>query len=92
MADTSHIRMPHLTALDGLRGVAVATVVTDHLITSLLLCERGMKGRLDLKGYFVRRLRSLAPAILAMLGIYALVAAQLAEAVNIQTHGLWLLA
>lgn len=117
MADTSHIRMPHLTALDGLRGVAVAAVVTYHLspsllpggflgvdlffvlsgflITSLVLRERKMKGRLDLKGFYVRRLRRLAPALLAViaaLGVYALVAAQPAEAVRIRTHGLWSLA
>jgi peptidoglycan/LPS O-acetylase OafA/YrhL len=79
----------YLRALDGLRALAVASVVLFHagvtelrggflgvdtffvlsgfLITSLLLTERLAHGRIDLRHFWIRRVRRLLPALLAML-------------------------
>jgi peptidoglycan/LPS O-acetylase OafA/YrhL len=81
-------RIPHLPALDGLRGLALAGVLLFHadgllvggylgvdlffvlsgyLITSLLVCEHAQTGRIDLGAFWLRRVRRLFPALLAML-------------------------
>jgi peptidoglycan/LPS O-acetylase OafA/YrhL len=108
--------MPHLRALDGLRGVAVAAVVVYHLdpgvlpggflgvdmffvlsgflIASLVVRERQGTGRLDLRNFYVRRLRRLTPALLlviAAMGIYGLVAASPGELERLRVQGLWTL-
>lgn len=84
----------HLAGLDGLRAIAVLSVVFYHLnlsgffpggflgvdifftlsgflITSLLLREQEASGRIDLKGFYLRRFRRLAPAMLAVIGVCA---------------------
>lgn len=80
-------RLPHIAALDGLRGVAVGAVLCFHagfswasggflgvstfftlsgfLITSLLLAESDATGTVDLRAFWVRRVRRLLPASLA---------------------------
>ncbi len=81
------VRIPHLPALDGLRGAAVTAVLAFHLgvtrggylgvdlfftlsgylITTLLVAEWRVRGRIDLKRFWVRRARRLLPAMLLVL-------------------------
>ncbi|MDU4704254.1 MAG: acyltransferase, partial [Corynebacterium sp.] len=75
-------RIRRVPGIDGLRGLAVATVVIYHyfdnvlpggyigvdiffvlsgfLITSLLVRERAVTGRINLKDFWLRRLRRIA--------------------------------
>ncbi|MEE6178943.1 acyltransferase family protein [Mycobacterium sp. 050134] len=50
----------------GFIGVDVFFVLSGFLITSLLLDELGRTGRIDLKGFWVRRARRLLPALVLM--------------------------
>ncbi|TDY06145.1 peptidoglycan/LPS O-acetylase OafA/YrhL [Mycolicibacterium litorale] len=50
----------------GFLGVDVFFVLSGFLITSLLLDELGRTGRVDLRGFWIRRARRLLPALLAM--------------------------
>jgi len=58
----------------GFLGVDVFFVLSGFLITSLLLDELGRTGRVDLRGFWIRRARRLLPALLAM--VLAVVAAR----------------
>ncbi|WP_250033812.1 acyltransferase family protein [Paractinoplanes maris] len=51
----------------GFLGVDTFFVLSGFLITSLLLAERRRTGRIDLIRFWVRRIRRLLPALLAML-------------------------
>jgi peptidoglycan/LPS O-acetylase OafA/YrhL len=51
----------------GFLGVDLFFVLSGYLITGLLLTEYAKRGRIDLLGFWVRRLRRLAPALLLVL-------------------------
>lgn len=51
----------------GFLGVEVFFVVSGYLITSLLIEEQARSGRIDLKGFWIRRARRLLPALITML-------------------------
>lgn len=51
----------------GFIGVEVFFVVSGFLITSLMIDEQSMKGKIDLKQFWIRRFRRLMPALLTML-------------------------
>jgi peptidoglycan/LPS O-acetylase OafA/YrhL len=70
-----HARAPLVPG--GYVGVDVFFVLSGFLITSLLLAELDATGRIDLAGFWRRRLLRLAPALLAMLAAYVLVAPRL---------------
>ncbi len=91
----------HRNCLDGIRGLAVLTVVFFHLelgwmrggylgvdvffvlsgflISTLLIREWTKHGRIDLKGFWVRRARRLLPAMLVVLAAVAAFAVFLAQ-------------
>lgn len=57
----------------GMQGVTVFFVLSGYLITHLLLNEFDASGRIDFKGFWVRRLRRLVPATVAVVvGVAAL--------------------
>ncbi len=68
-----HLGAPWLPG--GYLGVSVFFTLSGFLITSLLLAERADTGRIDVRAFYVRRLRRLLPASLVCLtGIAVLVA------------------
>ena len=84
-------------ARGGFLGVSLFFTLSGFLITSLILAEHGDDGRIDLRAFWVRRLRRLMPA--ALLGlvlalgttVVAVPAAQRAAAVtDIQAALIWL--
>jgi len=75
----------------GWLGVDLFFVLSGFLITSLLLEERGARGRVSLSGFWSRRARRLLPALFLMLagvGVYALVFAAPSELSQIRSDGL----
>ena len=58
-------------AQGGLQGVTVFFVLSGYLITHLMLVEHDGTGRIDLKDFWVRRLRRLMPAIVAVIVVTA---------------------
>ncbi|SFU84907.1 acyltransferase family protein [Alicyclobacillus macrosporangiidus] len=52
----------------GLLGVGVFFVLSGYLITDLLVAEWRRTGRLDLRGFWMRRFRRLIPALWLMIG------------------------
>ena len=59
----------------GYLGVSVFFTLSGFLITSLLLGERASSGRIDVRAFYVRRLRRLLPASLLCLAGIAVLAA-----------------
>jgi peptidoglycan/LPS O-acetylase OafA/YrhL len=51
----------------GFLGVEVFFIISGYLITSLLLAEWGLTGKVDLKGFWLRRARRLLPAVYLLL-------------------------
>ena len=51
----------------GFLGVDVFFVLSGYLITDLLVAQRARRGRLDLRGFWVRRARRLLPALAVVL-------------------------
>jgi peptidoglycan/LPS O-acetylase OafA/YrhL len=68
-----HLKVPGLGG--GLLGVSVFFTLSGYLITSLLLREYVLDGRVDLKAFWVRRARRLMPALVFMLAVVALTTA-----------------
>lgn len=66
-----HMDLPF--ARGGLLGVTVFFVLSGYLITSLLLTEWNASGRIDLKNFWIRRVRRLFPAIALVLVVSAAV-------------------
>ena len=64
-----HSRLPW--AAGGFLGVTVFFTLSGFLITSLLLTERARTGSIDLRAFWVRRARRLAPAVLVLLALVA---------------------
>ena len=56
-------------ASGGFLGVTVFFVLSGFLITGLLLVEKGGDGRVDLRDFWLRRARRLAPAVVVLLVI-----------------------
>lgn len=66
-----HLGAPWLPG--GYLGVSVFFTLSGFLITSLLLSERANSGRIDVRAFYVRRLRRLLPAsLLCLTGIAVL--------------------
>jgi peptidoglycan/LPS O-acetylase OafA/YrhL len=63
----------------GFLGVDVFFVLSGYLITTLLLRERVGTGTIDLKAFWVRRLRRLLPALLVLVGVVGIAAPFLVE-------------
>lgn len=58
-------------AQGGLLGVTVFFVLSGYLITRLLLNEIAKTGRIDLKGFWIRRIRRLVPAVVTVVAVTA---------------------
>ena len=67
---------PFLWAKGGFLGVSVFFTLSGFLITSLLLSERDRTGSISLKGFWVRRARRLAPAVLVLFSLVAVLLAK----------------
>ncbi|QYG93008.1 acyltransferase family protein [Iamia sp. SCSIO 61187] len=63
----------------GFLGVDVFFVLSGYLITTLLLRERVATGAIDLRAFWIRRLRRLAPALLVLLAAVGVAAPFLIE-------------
>lgn len=59
-------------AQGGLLGVTVFFVLSGYLITRLLLNEIAKTGRIDLKGFWIRRIRRLVPAVVTVVAVTAM--------------------
>jgi peptidoglycan/LPS O-acetylase OafA/YrhL len=57
----------------GFLGVEVFFVLSGYLLTTILLAEHRRDGRVDWRRYAARRVRRLAPALLALLAVLVLV-------------------
>lgn len=62
-------------AVGGYLGVTAFFVLSGFLITSLLLIEREATGRIDLRAFWGRRARRLAPGALLLLGLVVVLTA-----------------
>ena len=62
-----HLKLP--VAKGGLLGVTVFFVISGYLITRILMTEIENTGTIDLKNFWIHRLRRLLPAVFAMLAL-----------------------
>lgn len=62
-----HVKLP--IAMGGLLGVTVFFVISGFLITRILVAEIENTNTIDLKNFWIRRIRRLLPAILTMLTV-----------------------
>jgi peptidoglycan/LPS O-acetylase OafA/YrhL len=78
----------------GFLGVDVFFVLSGFLITSLIVDEVAITGGVDLRAFYLRRLRRLAPALLLVIvGVCAYAAwfATVGELSRLREHALWTL-
>ena len=68
-----HARVPGMGG--GFVGVDVFFVISGYLITGLLLREVSATGRLDLPGFYARRVRRLVPAALVVIAVTVIASA-----------------
>ena len=68
-----HLKMPF--AKSGLLGVTVFFVISGYLITGILINEIEESGSVDLKNFWLRRIRRLLPAVLSMAVVMIFVSA-----------------
>jgi len=68
-----HLKMPF--AKSGLLGVTVFFVISGYLITGILINEIEESGGVDLKNFWLRRIRRLLPAVLSMTVVMIFVSA-----------------
>lgn len=64
----AHLGVPGFRS-GGVTGVTLFFVLSGFLITSLLVGELGSSGRIDVKQFYVRRVRRLLPALLALVAV-----------------------
>lgn len=55
--------------LGGMVGVTLFFVLSGYLITSILLRERQLSGRIDLRAFYIRRVLRLMPALIVLLAL-----------------------
>ena len=65
-----HLNIPWIPG--GLLGVTMFFVISGYIITRLLLIELNANGTIDLKGFWVRRMRRLLPASGALIVVTAM--------------------
>ena len=63
----------------GFLGVDIFFTLSGFLITSLLLREKLINGKVDLKRFYIHRFRRLAPAMLAVIGVCSVLVLFFAE-------------
>lgn len=68
-----HLKMPF--AKSGLLGVTVFFVISGYLITGILINEIEESGGVDLRNFWLRRIRRLLPAVLSMAVVMIFVSA-----------------
>ena len=88
-----HLDVPWLAG--GFLGVSTFFTLSGFLITSLLLSEYERAGRIDLRGFWARRLRRIGPAALAAVAltvVFGVFAADLVQRSRLEGDGLSALA
>ncbi len=70
----AHLHLPYLEG-GGVAGVTLFFVLSGYLITGLLREELARTGRIDLRAFYVRRVRRLLPALVALLVVVGVIEA-----------------
>jgi len=68
----AHLHLPYLEG-GGVAGVTLFFVLSGYLITSLLRQEITSTGHVDLRAFYIRRIRRLVPALVALVAVVGLV-------------------
>ena len=79
-----HCRVPRFSS--GYLGVDLFFVLSGYLITRMLVEEFGADGRIDLPGFYKRRLLRLTPPLLLMLAAYLTIAPMLWPQFGLWVH------